>query len=175
MGTVRASNKGITTDVLELLASQHREVDDLLEKIEQGRGDRRALFMELADKLAAHAAAEEKVFYPAVMSEQTSELLHESVEEHLAVKRVLADLLTKDIDDEEFEAKLSVLKEQVSHHAHEEEEGKLFPKLRAAMSPDELAALGNEYLVVFETLMQSHPYRNVPGEIREAAPLPPVR
>jgi hemerythrin superfamily protein len=174
MGTVRASTKDITTDVLELLASQHREVDDLLEKLEQGNGDRQALFMELADKLAAHAAAEEKVFYPAVMTEQTSELLHESVEEHLAVKRVLADLITKDIDDEEFDAKLSVLKEQVSHHAHEEEEGKLFPKLRAALSPDELAAIGNEYLVVFETLMQSHPYRNVPSEIREAAPLPPI-
>lgn len=174
MGTVRASNQGITTNVLEILTSQHREVDDLLEKIEQGKGDQQALFMELADKLAAHAAAEEKVFYPAVMSEQTSELLHESVEEHLAVKRVLADLITMDIDDEEFDAKLSVLKEQVSHHAHEEEEGKLFPQLRAALSPDELAAIGNEYLVLFETLMQSHPYRNVPGEIQEAAPLPPV-
>lgn len=174
MGTVRASNQGITTDVLEILASQHREVDDLLEKIEQGKGDHQALFMELADKLAAHAAAEEKVFYPAVMSEETSELLHESVEEHLAVKRVLADLITMDIDDEEFAAKLSVLKEQVSHHAHEEEEGKLFPRLRAALSSDELAAIGNEYLVLFETLMQSHPYRNVPSEIQEAAPLPPL-
>jgi Trp operon repressor len=175
MGTVRASTKDITTDVLDLLVSQHREVDDLLEKLEQGSGDRRALFVELADTLAAHAAAEEKVFYPAVMTEQTSELLHESVEEHLAVKRVLADLITMDIDEDEFDAKLSVLKEQVSHHAHEEEEGKLFPILRTAMSPDERAALGNEYLVLFETLMQSHPYRNVPGEIQEAAPLPPVR
>lgn len=174
MGTVRASTKDITTDVLELLASQHHEVDDLLEKLEQGSGDRQALFMELADKLAAHAAAEEKVFYPSVMTEQTSELLHESVEEHLAVKRILADLITMDMDDEEFDAKLAVLKEQVSHHAHEEEEGKLFPKLRAALSPDDLAAIGNEYLVAFETLMQSHPYRNVPSEIQEAAPLPPV-
>jgi hemerythrin superfamily protein len=174
MGTVRASNKGITTDVLELLTAQHREVDDLLEKLEQGNGDRQALFTELADKLAAHAAAEEKVFYPSVMSEQTSELLHESVEEHLAVKRTLADMIAMDLDDEEFDAKLSVLKEQVSHHAHEEEEGKLFPELRAAMSRDELAAVGNEYLVLFETLMQSHPYRNVPDETQEAAPLPPV-
>jgi hemerythrin superfamily protein len=174
MGIVRAPNQGITTDVLELLASQHREVDELLDKLAQGSGDRRALFVELADKLAAHAAAEEKVFYPAVMSEQTSELLHESVEEHLAVKRVLADLITMDIDDDEFDAKLSVLQEQVSHHAHEEEEDKLFPMLRTAMSADELAAIGNEYLVAFETLMQSHPYRNVPGETQEAAPLPPL-
>jgi hemerythrin superfamily protein len=173
MGTARASSKAITTDVLELLTSQHREVDELLEKLEQGNGDRAALFIELADKLAAHAAAEEKVFYPSVMTDETSEMLHESVEEHLAVKRVLADLITMKVDDDEFQAKLSVLKEQVSHHAHEEEEGKLFPQLRAAMSPDERAALGNEYLVAFETLMQSHPYKNVPGETAAAAPLPP--
>ncbi|HEX8115004.1 MAG TPA: hemerythrin domain-containing protein [Kofleriaceae bacterium] len=174
MGTVRTSNQGITTDVLELLSAQHREVDDLLEKLEQGNGDREALFVELADKLAAHAAAEEKVFYPSVMAEQTSALLHESVEEHLAIKRVLADLIAMKVDDDEFQAKLAVLKEEVSHHAHEEEEGKLFPELRAALSRDELAALGNEFLVVFETLMQSHPYRNVPGETKEAAPLPPA-
>lgn len=173
MGTARTFNEGITTDVLELLTAQHREVDDLLEKL-QSSGDRKALFTELADKLAAHAAAEEKVFYPSVMTEQTSDLLHESVEEHLAVKRLLADMIAMDIDDEEFDAKLSVLEEQVSHHAHEEEEGKLFPLLRAAMSRDELAAIGNEYLVLFEALMQSHPYQNLPDETQEAAPLPPA-
>ena len=50
-----------TIDVLELLTSQHQEVDDLFEKIENDEGDRDALFTELADKLAAHAAVEEKI------------------------------------------------------------------------------------------------------------------
>jgi hypothetical protein len=174
MGTAKTS-KTMTTDVLELLTAQHQEVDDLIEKLEQGDGDRRALFTELADKLAAHATVEEKIFYPSVMAEETSELLHESVEEHLAIKRVLSDLITMKVDDDEFAAKLSVLKEEVSHHAHEEEEEKLFPKLRASMSSDELAALGNEVLAMFEQLMQSHPYKNVPGETQAAAPLPPAR
>jgi hemerythrin superfamily protein len=165
----------MTTDVLELLTAQHQEVDDLIEKLEQGNGDRRALFTELADKLAAHATVEEKIFYPSVMNMETNELLHESVEEHLAIKRVLSDLITMNVNDDEFEAKLSVLKEEVSHHAHEEEEDKLFPKLRASMSLDELAAIGNEVLVMFEKLMQSHPYKNVPGETQTAAPLPPAR
>jgi len=173
MGTLRAT-KDTTTDVLELLTAQHQEVDDLIEKLERGDGDRRALFTELADKLAAHATVEEKIFYPSVMNEETNELLHESVEEHLAIKRVLSDLITMKVDDDEFEAKLSVLKEEVSHHAHDEEEDKLFPKLRASMSSDELAALGNEVLVMFEKLMQTHPYKNVPGETQAAAPLPPV-
>ena len=38
-----------TTDVLELLTTQHQEVDTLIEKIEKGDGNRRALFTELAD------------------------------------------------------------------------------------------------------------------------------
>jgi hemerythrin superfamily protein len=175
MGTVKSSKDISTTDVLELLTAQHQEVDDLIEKIEQGDADRRALFTELADKLAAHATVEEKIFYPSVMNDETKELLQESVEEHLAIKRVLSDLITMKLDEDEFAAKLSVLKEEISHHAHEEEEEKLFPKVRASMSSDELAAIGNEVLALFEKLMPSHPYKNVPGETKAAAPLPPAR
>lgn len=108
--------------------------------------DRAGLFAQLADKLAAHAAVEEKIFYPAAMAPQTSDLLHESVEEHLEIKRLLADMLDLDPsgDDDAFDAKLSVLKENVSHHAHEEEEGKLFPKLRKLLDANQRAALGND-------------------------------
>ena len=117
---------------------------------------------------------EERIFYPQTMSKDTSEILHESVEEHLAVKRILADMLTMQLSSEEFAAKLSLLKEQVSHHAHEEEEGKLFPKLRASLDPEQRAALGNEVIALFEQLMTKHPAQNVPAETAEAAPLPPV-
>ena len=160
------------TDVLEILATQHAEVDMLIEKIEKRDGNRRVLFTELADKLAAHATIEEKIFYPAVMARETDDMLHEAVEEHLALKRILADMIAMRVDDEEFEAKLSVLKEQVTHHAHKEEEAKLFPKVKRMLSADELAALGNEVLVMFEDLMKSHPYKNVPAETDAAAELP---
>lgn len=161
-------------DVLELLTSQHTEVDQLIEKIENGKGDREALFTELADKLAAHATVEEKIFYPAAMATQTQELLQESVEEHLSVKRVLADMLELDpaSDKDTFDAKLSVLKEQLTHHAHEEEEAKMFPILRRIMSAEDRAALGNEVLAMFESLMEHEPRGNVPAETAEAAPLP---
>lgn len=165
-------------DVLEILTSQHSEVDDLIEKLERGEGGRAALFAELADKLAAHAAVEEKIFYPAAMTEATSDLLHESVEEHLEVKRMLADMLEldpdADADEEQFDAKLNVLKENVSHHAHEEEEGKLFPRLRKLLSGDDRAALGNEVLAMFEELIKRQPRFQVPEETDEPAALPPV-
>jgi hypothetical protein len=161
-------------DVLQILASQHTEVDALFEKLEGGKGNRAALFAELADKLAAHATVEEKIFYPASMATQTSDLLHESVEEHLEIKRLLADMLELDLeaDADEFDAKLSVLKENVSHHAHEEEERKLFPLLRKLLSADERAALGNDVLALFESLIEQSPRFHVPEETAEAAPLP---
>lgn len=174
MGTARSTNTA-AVDVLELLQSQHSEVDALIEQLEQREGDLRAAFSELADKLAAHATVEERIFYPQSMSSDTSELLHESVEEHLVIKRVLADMLTMELSSEEFDAKLSVLKEAVSHHAHEEEEGKLFPKLRKLLDADQRAALGNEVLALFEQLLPKHPAQNIPSEIAEAAPLPASR
>ena len=97
MGLLRklfGATKGTTTDVLELLESQHKEVDELIARIENRDGNVRSLFTELADKLAAHATVEEKLFYPAVMAKDTQGQLREAVEEHLSIKRLLADLIT---------------------------------------------------------------------------------
>src|ERR1043165_2730412 len=84
----------------------------LVAQIEAGEGDVKGAFAELANKLAAHAAVEEQLFYPAVMVKETNELLHEAVEEHLAVKRVLADMLMLRVDEPSFKAQLAVLKEE---------------------------------------------------------------
>jgi hemerythrin superfamily protein len=159
-------------NALELLKSQHDEVDDLFTKIEASESSRKAaLFAELADKLAAHAKIEEQLFYPAVLAKQTEEILLESAEEHLSIKRLLADLLLLSVDHEHFDAKLSVMKEQVEHHAKEEEEGELFPKVKQLLATDELDALGGEMLSLFEQLLQSKPRLQVPTETSAAAPL----
>lgn len=161
------------THALELLTAQHDEVDELFSMIEKARdGERkRAYFEELADKLAAHAKIEEVHFYPAVNTKSTRDLVVESVEEHLAMKRTLADMLELDVDDEHFDAKLSVLKEQVEHHAREEEEGKLFPEARKLLDADQLAALGGEMLALFEELLEQAPRNQVHAETTEAAPV----
>jgi hemerythrin superfamily protein len=171
MGTAKSKTE---TNILDLLTTQHAEVDALIAKIEKGK-DAKASFQEMADKLAAHATIEEKIFYPAVMSKKLDDLLHESVEEHLEIKRVLADMLMLEVDSDEFTAKLTVLKENLNHHAHEEEEDKMFPMLRKSMSDDELSAIGNQCLVMFEDLLPQHPSRNVPNETKKAAPLPEAR
>jgi hemerythrin superfamily protein len=163
-------------NAIELLTQQHDEVDELIENIEQATDDKHkeVSFLALADKLAAHAKIEEALFYPAVMAKQTEDMLLESVEEHLSIKRVLADLMELDIDDEHFDAKLSVMKEAIEHHAREEEEAELFPKVKQLLVAEELEALGSEMLAMFEGLMEGAPRESVPSETGAAAPLPSV-
>jgi len=132
-------------DAIELLESQHREVEEIFSQIEDADdpATKNDLFEELADKLAIHAAIEEHHFYPAVKAKRTEDILLESLEEHLGIKRVLADLLKIDAEDETFDAKIKVLKETVSHHV-EEEETDLFPKVRKLFDKERREALGQE-------------------------------
>jgi hypothetical protein len=169
----RDSQRVGAMNAIELLESQHEEVDALIAKIEAATSakTKEALFIELADKLAAHAKIEETIFYPAVVAKQTEDILLESAEEHLSIKRVLADLLELDIDDETFDAKLAVMKEQLEHHAHEEEEKELFPKVEKLLDEDELEGLGDEMEVMFERLLEGSPRDSVPDETDVAAPV----
>ena len=170
MGTARKNKNAL--NALDLLVEQHDKVDQLIAELEAedlAPERKKLLFQELADNIAAHSAMEEQVFYPAVHAAQTQEILLESTEEHLAIKRVLADLMQTDLEDERFDAKLSVLKEEIEHHAREEEEQILFPKLRRMMSEEQLAALGGEMLSLFERLMARHPRTEVPKQTRRPA------
>lgn len=158
---------------IELLESQHREVEKLFSQLEKAKDakKKKALFEELADKLAVHAAIEEHHFYPAVKAKQTEDILLEAVEEHLAVKRILADLLELSADDDTFDAKIKVLKEQVEHHV-EEEEGEMFPKVKKLLDAEELDAVEQEMIAEQEELEEAgNPRQAIPGETGEAAPV----
>ena len=159
-------------NAIELLESQHEEVKKLFKRCEKAIGEsKRQLFEQIADALAVHASIEEKHFYPATKSARTEDLLQEAVEEHLSVKRIISDLLEMDPAEGQFEAKLTVLQEQVEHHV-QEEEGELFPKVKKILSGEEL----EELAVVMEDAADElkaggSPRDAVPGETGEAAPI----
>ena len=159
-------------NAIELLKKQHEEARKLFGEIESAEDDEKQdLFEQLADALAVHATIEEKHFYPATKNARTEELLQEAVEEHLGVKRLIADLLELSPEDAQFDAKVAVLREQVEHHV-EEEEGELFPKVRKMLGADELEDLG----VVMEDMAEElkgagAPRESVPAETGSAAPL----
>jgi hemerythrin superfamily protein len=68
----------------------------------------------------------------------------ESLEEHKQVKTLLREMDNLTEDSEKFEPKLKVLMENVEHHAEEEEEAKMFPKVRKLMDAAALDQLGQE-------------------------------
>jgi iron-sulfur cluster repair protein YtfE (RIC family) len=160
------------TDALDLLTEQHADIDQLLELLGRKRRHRREVLVELADQLVSHMTIEEKLFYPRTMAFESRALLRGAVAANLGIKRVLADMLAMDPSTDEFDARLSVLREHVSHHVREEE-ATLFPIIRRAMYADELAALGHELSVMFGDVMAVEPGRQVPREAALTAPLSP--
>jgi hemerythrin superfamily protein len=68
----------------------------------------------------------------------------ESLEEHKQMKTVLRELSKLSAGSEKFKPKLKVLKDDVEHHAVEEEEGKVFPRIRELIDESELEQLGEE-------------------------------
>jgi hemerythrin-like domain-containing protein len=162
-------------DAIKFLTQQHREVEKLFEQFEKlGDGAKKSklqLCQKISDALAVHATIEEKIFYPATKDARTEELLQEAVEEHLSAKRIIADLVERDDIDEEAEAKLSVLQEQIEHHV-EEEEKELFPKVRKALDAERLDELGDELQEMASELQaQGAPRMQVPDETGDAAPI----
>ncbi len=161
-------------NALDLLKQQHQEVRTLFEEIEQTDDveEKAELVQDLADNLAAHSTIEEKIFYPAAYGDDTKEQLQEAVEEHLAAKRILADLIEMGPEDEQFDAKISVLKEQIEHHVGEEEK-ELFQKVKRQLDGDVLETLGEQMEDLFDAEMSEEPSEKIPEETVAAAPLKP--
>lgn len=163
-------------NAVDLLITQHRALEskfeDLMAAIEASSPARRAqLLAEVGDDLTVHIESEEQVFYPAVKARRTEDILMESLEEHLSLKRLLADLLALSPQDETFKPKAKVLQEQVEHH-HKEEEENLFPKTLKLLAEAELASLGDQMLAFQQQLREDGtPREAVTTQTREAASL----
>jgi hemerythrin superfamily protein len=160
-------------NAIELLTSQHRDVEKLFAALPAAKDVRQSqqIFAELADALAIHAAIEEEVFYPESRQTRTEELLRDAVEEHLSVKRLLADLLYVAPGDPAFAAKCRVLEDQVQHHV-EKEESELFPAVRRMMDDDALEELGDKMEAIAAQLQaENAPRVRITEETDAAAPL----
>jgi iron-sulfur cluster repair protein YtfE (RIC family) len=160
-------------NAIDLLKQQHDLVDDLFDQVEQADAtEKEILFEELADNLAGHAAIEEHVFYPAAYAGETREILNEAVEEHLVMKRLITDLMDLTPEDQQFTAKLKVLREQVTHHVKEEEK-ELFPKAKKELGKEKLLQLGAEMQGLFTKEMAEGAAYKVPDQTAQAAQISP--
>ncbi len=143
-------------DAIVLLKEDHETVEKLFKEFEKA-GDRafatkRRIADQVIEELTAHAVIEEEVFYPAAReaAPETADHVLESVEEHHVVVWMLAELAGLDPQDERFDAKMTVLMENVRHHV-EEEERDWFPEVRKAMGRNRLLELGERLAAAKET------------------------
>ena len=124
-------------DALELLKTDHKKVKELFKKVEGSKNEKqqKQLFEQIKTELETHTHIEETVFYPTIAkNDELKDMVLESLEEHKQVKTLLREMENLTPDSEKFEPKLKVLMENVEHHAEEEEEAKMFPKIRKLMN-----------------------------------------
>jgi len=132
-------------DAFNLLKADHRKVEELFSQLESASGQAKMrVFEQIKTELELHTHIEETIFYPALEKpKQTHDLTLEAYEEHDVVKKLLRELSRAKTPNEEWEAKAKVLQENVEHHV-EEEENELFEKAEAALSEEQIEALGEQ-------------------------------
>lgn len=142
----------MAANILNTLKKEHAELRELFEQMDETTDRAEKKRSELLQKIKAgllpHAVWEEQVFYPAFKERADKEGLKtyaEAVQEHRAVElSVLPDLEAASPASAEFAGRASVLAEQVTHHAREEEKT-MFSMARKLFSSEELTAFDDEY------------------------------
>lgn len=137
-------------DALTLLTADHNRARGLFTRFQaahEAEDTRTAaeLASKIFEELDVHTTIEETVFYPAItgLNDEVHELVVESLEEHGVVNDLMAEARMLSPEDERWAAKITVVIENVEHHA-EEEESQMWPLLRTAMSAEQLEGLAGE-------------------------------
>ena len=137
-------------DAIVLLKQDHKTVNTMFKEFEKTKDSasyakKRELVDQILKELVTHAFIEETIFYPAArqLVPETDDHVLESVEEHHVVAWLLSELQHLSPDHETFDAKVTVLIENVRHHV-EEEEQEFFPEVRKALGRTRLQELGEQ-------------------------------
>ncbi|MET0404332.1 MAG: hemerythrin domain-containing protein [Cystobacter sp.] len=149
-------------NALKLLKQDHRTVEALFKQFEKA-GDKafkekREIARKIVKELSIHASIEEQLLYPAARArdERLDDDVLEALEEHHVAKWTLNEIERMSPEDERFDAKVTVLIENIRHHVKEEEQ-ELFPKLERLMGKAELEAIGAA-LEQAKLLAPTHPH-----------------
>jgi succinate dehydrogenase flavin-adding protein (antitoxin of CptAB toxin-antitoxin module) len=130
-------------DVIKLLETDHREVEDLFAKAESISGAaKQQVVAKIASELTLHAEVEEQIVYPVMREVGLDDIVDEAEQEHGKVKQLVAQLESMDGATDEVDAILAELRADVQHHV-EEEESEGFRKFRDAADQAQLQALAS--------------------------------
>jgi hemerythrin superfamily protein len=149
----------VSTDAIVLLRNDHTEVRKLFREFQKpATTDARkgTIVKRVIELLTVHTYIENEVMYPQVrdlLPDLEDDIL-ESYEEHHVADVLVMELSQMSPGDERFEAKTTVLIENVTHHMDEEEQD-WFPKVREGLGRKQLQQLGDELLAAKERAPRS--------------------
>jgi hemerythrin superfamily protein len=135
--TTKAASGHDEPDAIAMLTADHKKVKKLFadfDKLKDGGSDadKSALVERICNELKIHTELEETIFYPEVRKAiDEADLMDEALVEHAGAKDLIAQLESASSDDDLYDAKVTVLGEQIAHHV-KEEEGEMFPKAKKA-------------------------------------------
>ena len=154
-------------DAIALLKADHAAVKKLFAQerkaTKQDDEKKQIVFDQIKDALTVHATIEEEIFYPAVKKarqEHVKDEVREGYEEHRQIKILIAEIANITPDDETWDMKVKVLKEDVEHHV-KEEEGEMFPDAGKFLGEKRLNELGAELLARKQELKKNPPSKLV--------------
>jgi hemerythrin-like domain-containing protein len=138
--------------IFELLAQDHRKVQDLLAGITQCPPDEMPRSLEfltqVRDLLRLHMKFEEETFYPETEQRTGAEKdISDAIHDHDEARALIDELLRTDPHSLNWIDKAAELKIKLDRHI-DEEEGKLFQQAREAMSAAKAEDLGRDYLAL---------------------------
>jgi len=139
----------MSTDAIVLLKDDHKLIKKTFAAFEKAgenaHAEKGRLVEKMIELLTAHTYIENEVMYPRVrelLPDLEDDVL-ESYEEHHVADVLVMELVGMKPDAERFDAKTTVLIENVRHHIDEEEQ-EWFPKVRDGLGRKVLQEIGAE-------------------------------
>jgi hemerythrin superfamily protein len=146
----------MSTDALVLLKDDHKHIKSLFREFERAGENatktKGSIVKKIIEALTVHTYLENELVYPEVrklLPELEDDVL-ESYEEHHVADVLCVELAVLSPEHERFDAKTTVLIENVEHHIAEEEQD-WFPKVREGLGRKQLQELGERMLTMRTT------------------------
>ena len=141
----------MSTDAIVLLKKDHQEVRKLFREFEKAGENatvrKGQIVSKVIELLTVHTYIENEIMYPRVrdlLPDLEDDVL-ESYEEHHVADVLVTELFAMKPTHERFDAKTTVLIENVTHHMDEEEQD-WFPKVREGLGRKVLQEMGADML-----------------------------
>ena len=140
MSTPGKQKSGSAIDALDLLKADHEKVKSLFREFDSIKDDddddederKSELVDEICYELTLHTMIEEEIFYPVVRAAiDDDDMMDEADIEHAGARELISQLEVMYPGDDHFDATVTVLGEEVSHHI-DKEESDIFAAARSA-------------------------------------------